>query len=474
MNPMYVKAALICYANDNDALIPEHWANESLAILEANMVVANMVHRDFQKDLAEFGDVVNTRRPAERKSRRRTDSDDYDEADVSVTNVRVALDQLFYDSFIIKDKEASLSFKDLLTTHLQPAMLNIAQSIDRAVLGRVHNFLKTPTARAGRLNGMTGANAASIIREAKTLMSQGKAYEAGRNLLVSAMSEGAILDSEQLISAEKRGDGGTALEQAIMGRIYGFSTGMSQNVNYVDASAADTVSGTVTNALAAGGSGTQACSVALYEAIVGEYATVAGNDQPTHITARTASTNTTAVTFNEANKYATLASAAIVVYKACDVHGDGSDYAAGWSKDIVLDGHTSGKGPQIGQLLSFGTGGSRHTYTVIEATTVSATSTKVLLDRPLDVQVDDDDKAFPGPAGSINLAFHRDALALVTRPLALPPSSFGVAAANASYNGVGMRVVMQYDSKKGGTRVNLDILAGTAILDEKLACVVLG
>lgn len=28
----------LCYANDNDALIPELWANESLAILEENMV----------------------------------------------------------------------------------------------------------------------------------------------------------------------------------------------------------------------------------------------------------------------------------------------------------------------------------------------------------------------------------------------------------------------------------------------------
>lgn len=28
----------LCYANDNDALVPELWANESLAILEENMV----------------------------------------------------------------------------------------------------------------------------------------------------------------------------------------------------------------------------------------------------------------------------------------------------------------------------------------------------------------------------------------------------------------------------------------------------
>ncbi len=33
------------YANDIDALIPELWAQESLAILEESMVAANLVHR---------------------------------------------------------------------------------------------------------------------------------------------------------------------------------------------------------------------------------------------------------------------------------------------------------------------------------------------------------------------------------------------------------------------------------------------
>ena len=465
MNPLYVcEAVLICFANDNDAYIPELWANEGLAILEENMVMAAMVHRDFQDELAEFGDVVNTRRPSEHKTRRRTDADDYEESDVSATNVRVSLDQWFYDSFIIKDGEASKSFKDLLEEHLRPAMLGIARSVDKAVLGRVHNFLKIPIRRAGRLGDMTASTAQQFIVDAKTIMSKDKAYEDGRKLCVSPVSEAAVLLTDLFVSAEKRGDGGNALEQARMGRIYGFDTYMGQNVNSVDASTCDTAAGTVTNALAAGvAPASQAVTITGYEVNVGEYATVAGNMQPAHIAAKTSGAgNTTAVTMNEANKYATLASAVITVYKKCDVNGA---YAVGYSKDILVDGHAADKGPQKGQLISFGTGVNRKTYTVIEVVVVTSTSTKVWLDRPLEVALADNDLAFPGPGGSMNLAFHRNALALVTRSLALPPSAFGVAAANASYNGVGMRVVMQYDSKKGGTRVNLDILAGTAVLD---------
>ncbi|MEX0827859.1 MAG: hypothetical protein WD005_02800, partial [Haliea sp.] len=59
---MYLSTAIVaCF--DNDAFVPEVWAQEGLAILEENMVAANLVHRDFENQIASFGDVVNTRRP---------------------------------------------------------------------------------------------------------------------------------------------------------------------------------------------------------------------------------------------------------------------------------------------------------------------------------------------------------------------------------------------------------------------------
>ena len=63
MNPIYLSPAIpSCYANDNDAYIPERWAQEGLLLLEENSVTAALVHRDFEDEVREFGDVVNTRR----------------------------------------------------------------------------------------------------------------------------------------------------------------------------------------------------------------------------------------------------------------------------------------------------------------------------------------------------------------------------------------------------------------------------
>lgn len=129
---------------------------------------------------------------------------------------------------------------------------------------------------------------------------------------------------------------------------------------------------------------------------------------------------------------------------------------------------TTAKAPQVGQLIAFGTGGSRRTYTVIEATDNGSTA-DLLLDRPLEVAVANDAAAFPGPYGAFNWAFHKDALALVTRPLATPPANRGVDSANAQYNDVSMRVSMQYDIQSQGTVVALDILAGVAVLDIQVA-----
>jgi hypothetical protein len=61
------------------------------------------------------------------------------------------------------------------------------------------------------------------------------------------------------------------------------------------------------------------------------------------------------------------------------------------------------------------------------------------LDRPLEVAVANNDPAFPGPYGSFNLALYREALALVTRPLALPNGRVGVMSDVASHNDTAIR-----------------------------------
>jgi hypothetical protein len=378
----------------------------------------------------------------------------------------VPLNQHHIQSIVIKDGEASKSMADLIQVHLEPAVKALARGVDRGLLGQAHRFFRTPALRAGRLNSLSSSNAKDYTLEAREILNKNLATPEGRALVLSPASETALLKTDIFVKANERGDGGTALENARLGRILGFDTYMAQNVPALS-TGADTVAGTITNALAAGAAiASQAVTITAYEAIVGEYAVVAGNDQPTHITARTASTNTTAITLNEATKYATGALAVVTVFKACDVKGA---FAAGWTKEIVVDGWTNA--PQVGQMISFGTGGTRHTYAIVESYLSASGEQSLLLDRPLDTAIADNDKAFPGPYGSFNLAFQRDAIAMVNRPLARP---MGVPNYVADYKGLTLRVVMQYDSSIQGHRVNLDLLCGYALLNANLGSLLLG
>lgn len=467
MNSLYLCfAEVVCFDNDNDAFVPEKWAMEGLLQLEESMVMAGLVHRDFQNEIAQFGDTVNTRKPSDFNIVRKVQGDTLSYQDAQSTNVAVKLDQWFTQPFTIYDGEESMAFKDLVSVYLTPAMRTIARGVDRAILGQMHRFLTGINNRVGRLENLAADTSDETVLEAREVLNVNLApMDEERHLIVSAQSETALLKNKLFISAEQRGDGGSAMENARLGRIFGFNTWMGQNVPSV--SSAASAAGVVDAAEAAGKTGAITTTLAGTAANVGEFVNLAGNDQPTYCTATTGATAVDTITLHEALKYATESGAVMTVYAKDTVdHPTAGTYAIGWSKYIDMDTIASWS---VGQLCAFGAGANRRTYTVI-----AVVGDAILLDRPLEVAVADGADAFPGPKGNMNLAFHREALALVTRPLALPRPGTGALAGVANYNNVAMRISMQYDQALGGTKVNCDILAGLAMLDVKLACVLLG
>ena len=88
----------------------------------------------------------------------------------------------------------------------------------------------------------------------------------------------------------------------------------------------------------------------------------------------------------------------------------------------------------------------------------------------LDFYVDQNIPAAASQGKMEAMAFHKNAFALVTRPLALPQG-----AANAhieNYDGFALRVVYGYDMDKKTDTVSIDMLCGVAVLDKDLAAVV--
>jgi len=465
---LYVSPAQVaCYDNDLDAYVPEIWAQESLEILKENMVAAGLVHRDFSPKIAKFGDRVHTRKPGEFKISRRTDATTVASQDASATDVPVDLNQWFNQTFTIRPSEMSLSFKELVSTYLEPAMLAIARGIDRAVLGRgACAFLADSSKRAGRLEELTYANVYDWVVDVDKIMNENKVPSEGRSLVIAPSSKAQMLKSDKFVKANERGDGGSAMRSATIGEMLGFDVYMAQNVSSVQ-------TGADVALLAVDGAGAQAAEYAgainvAISGVVGEFLVIAGNAQPTYMT----DVSTGAIVLHEALKYAIANSAVAKHYKSCAV---ATTRAAGYSEEISLKSHTTAKGPQVGQLIAFcdaSTGANRHTYVVIEST-VDGTTSEVVLDRPLDTTITADSTVVcPGPYGSFNLGLHKNALALVTRPLE-QVSGAGMMTAVADAYGLGVRVSMQ-DVINVGRVVAVDLLAGVAVLDDDLCVPLLG
>lgn len=453
------------FENNVEVFIPELWANESLAILVENMVAGNLVYRDFENVLQKYGDVVNVSRPGELEAKRKTNADPVVIQDATATNVQVPLNQHIHVSILIKDGEESKSFKNLVDEFLRPQVIGIARFIDKMVLGQWVQFLNN---NAGQLNGLTGSNARQYLLGLRQTFNQNKAPLAGRNMVLNPVTETSLLNTDLFTQAQIVGDFGQALRDATLGRKLGWDFWMDQNMASV-AATNTTYSGTVNNS---GGyaAGTTTMTVATFANALanGTWFTVVGDGVPHQITASVGGSTPTSITFTPALSNAVANSAAISAYVPGAINYYGG-YPRGYAKELTINGFTVA--PQIGQLVSFTLNPvGQSVYSIIDTNGLVG----ITLDRPLDVGVNNGDPVNIGPAGNYNFAFHRNAIALVTRPLALPMLNTGARAAIANFNNLAMRICITYSGEKQGHLVTVDMLAGIAVLDTRLGGVLLG
>lgn len=448
------------FSNSVDPYIPEWWANETLAILEENMVAAQLVNRDFEKYFNKFGDVVNTRRPREFTAARKVKGDQVVVQDAIADNVQVTLDQWCQVAFTIDDIEETMSMKKLSDEYARPAAMALARQVDRIVLGQYPRFLPNV---AGKLNGITTSNVKDYIIDLRQVMDDNKAYESGRNLILTSKTEGDMLRPEWFTSADKVGDKGDALRNASLGHKLGFD--FYKDLNMANVSVGNTKRTFQVNNASGYIIGDTSITVdtGTGEITPGTWIDIGG--VPYQVASRTGTSPTTAVVLTYGLKRAAADNDPILVYTPGAVNNSGG-YAAGWNKEITVDGFSVA--PRVGQFVTFGSTTER--YTIISVTG----TTGITLDRSLAASVADDAAVNIGPAGAYNLCIHQDAITLAIRGLAPARNGAGAISTTQSMNGLSMRVTISYDPKYQKHMWTFDFLAGIQVLDTNLGAVLLG
>lgn len=449
------------FDNNIDPYIPEWWANETLAILEENMVAASMVNRDFDKYFNKFGDVVNTRRPNEFEAKRKAKGDAVTIQDATADNVPVRLDQWNHVSFTIDDIEETMSMKKLSEEYARPAAMALARQIDKMVLGQYPRFLPNV---AGKLNGITRDNIKDYAIDLRQVLDDNKCYDVGRNVVLTSKTEGDMLRPEWFTSADKVGDNGSALRNASLGHKLGFD--WWKDINMANIAAGNTKRTFAINNAAGYSVGDTALTVdtGTGEITVGSWIDIDGI--PYQVASRTGTAPTTAVVLTYGLKRSILNDASIYPYTPGAVNLV-AGYAAGWTKNIVVDGFTVA--PRVGQFVTFGSD-TTNRYTVMAVSGLIG----ITLDRALEAAIVDDATVNIGPAGAYNLCVHKDAITLAIRGLAPVKNGAGALSTTMSYNNLSMRVTISYDSTYQKHMWTFDFLSGIQVLDTDLGAVLLG
>jgi hypothetical protein len=461
------------YDNTLDAFNVQLWANTSLAILFENMVMAQLVNRDFEQTLAQFGDTVNTRKPGEFTAKRKTNADAVTVQNATAVNIPVKLNQLWHVSYLVKDGEESIAFKSIIDEFLRPALIAEARAIDHVLASQVYQFQSNS---AGRLLFMDENNAKNNVLTLRQVMNLNKAWTTNRNLILTPANENSMLRAEEFTDANRVGDDGTALREASLGRKLGFDILMAQNQPYVAPVAIGTLGGTrrlgaVNNAAGYVIGDTTFTVDGLAAAITaGTFITIAGDDTPLQVVSTVGGATPTSITVFQGLKSAVADNAVITVYNTGAVSGAYTVDATtllGYGKEITISG--MGAAPQIGQQVTFGSDNA-HIYAVIDVNGLVG----ITLDRPIEANIADTAKVNLGPAGSYNFGFHPNALTMATRPLALPRAGTGALAGRATWDGITLRVVITYDGNKQGHLVTIDILMGVKVIEPALGSVLYG
>ncbi|KKL15172.1 hypothetical protein LCGC14_2508260 [marine sediment metagenome] len=125
-------------------LTPSVIAKEAMFQLENNLVMGNLVHRDYRKEFVKVGETVSIRKPVKFTV---TDGATRTNQDVEEGSTSITIDKRKHVSFNFSSQDETLSIEEYSYRYIKPASIVLANQVDRDVLDlykQVWNWVGTP------------------------------------------------------------------------------------------------------------------------------------------------------------------------------------------------------------------------------------------------------------------------------------------------------------------------------------------
>jgi len=125
-------------------------AAEALPALVGELVMGNLVNRDYEPVLAHTGDTVNVPIPPSLVANNIAEGGSVQPQNPNLGNAQIVLNTHAEATFQIPDVTKSLAFPELLKAYMQPAVIAIAARVEHDLLGLYGQFTaNTPLGTAG-------------------------------------------------------------------------------------------------------------------------------------------------------------------------------------------------------------------------------------------------------------------------------------------------------------------------------------
>lgn len=206
-------------------------AREALLILQSNMVATQLYDRMYEADFTGTearGDTIRVRR------RDRGNAQEFTGTIVSrpleESSVDIVLEKHYDASFEITSKEATLDLDSFSEQVIEPEVVSIAELVDAYALSKINDL---PNNAGVDGSGVPQAFASTIggVAQYRKVLNNLKTPMAGRQAIWSPEADAGLLSIASFVEANKKGDDGTALAEASLGRVLGFDHWMAQNVD---------------------------------------------------------------------------------------------------------------------------------------------------------------------------------------------------------------------------------------------------
>jgi len=410
----------------NSLITPSVIAQEALVQLENNLTMANNVHREYKKEFVKVGDTVSIRKPVKFYA---ADGKTRVNQDVEEANTSITVDKQKHVSWKFSSKDLTLTVEDYSERYIKPAMIALANTIDRnghALYSNVWNHVGTP--------GTTPDDFAKVAAAAQRMDEMAVSTDM-RKLVTNPAAGYAIAGTAQALYMN--GVNTQAYRKGSIGEIAGLDTFRSQNV---------------TNHTVGVATGTPLIN---------------GGSQGTTYAASKSTNSQSLVTDGWTNSTTGILKA-----------GDVITIAGVYAMNPVPGEGTTGK-LQMPYLQEFtiladadsGASTGPATLTISPAIITSGPYQTVNAE-PADGAAIVVKTGTGGTAYPQNLAFHKNAFALVTCPLELPD---GVEfKARETYKGLSARVVKQYSIDDDDDIIRIDVLYGWKAIYPDLAVRLVG